>query len=79
MRLSTPLLAGLLLAVLTLPAHSGPVKAVAKGSVNVVKGVGKGVVQVGRGVVKGTSVVVKGTVRGVGCIVTLGTSCKAPK
>lgn len=68
MRLLTPLLAGLLLAVLTLPAHSGPVKTVAKGTTNVVKGVGKGVV-------KGTGVVVKGTVRGVGCIVTLGNSC----
>ncbi len=68
MRISTPLLAGLLLAVLTLPAHSGPVKGVANGTVTVVKGV-----------VKGTGVVVKGTVNGVGCIVTLGNSCKAPK
>ena len=68
MRLLTPLLAGLLLAVLTLPAHSGPIKAVAKGTTNVVKGV-----------VKGTGVVVKGTVNGVGCIVTLGHSCKAIK
>ncbi len=79
MRLSTPLLAGLLLAVLTVPAHSGPVKAVAKGTTNVVKGVGKGAVQVGRGIVKGTGVVVKGTVNGVGCIVTLGHNCKAVK
>jgi hypothetical protein len=74
MRLS--ILAGLMLAVLTLPAHAAqPVKAAAKGTATAATGVAKGTVQAGRGVARGTLTAARGVGRGARCVFTLGNRC----
>jgi hypothetical protein len=74
MRLS--LLAGLLVAVLALPAEAArPVKGAVQGTTTAAKGVAKGAGQAGVGIVRGTRTAVRGTARGLRCIVTLGNRC----
>jgi hypothetical protein len=74
MRLS--LLAGLLVAVLGLPAEAArPVKGAVQGTTTAAKGVAKGAGQAGVGIVRGTRTAVRGTARGLRCIVTLGNRC----
>jgi hypothetical protein len=74
MRLS--ILAGLMLAVMMLPAHAvQPVKGAVKGTANAATGVAKGTVQAGRGVARGTVTAARGVGRGARCMVTLGNRC----
>lgn len=77
MRLFFSLLAGLLVAGLTIPADARPqpVKGVVQGTANVGKGVVQGAGQAGVGIVRGTGTVAKGTVKGLRCVVTLGNRC----
>ena len=77
MRLFFSLLAGLLVAGLTIPADARPqpVKGVVQGTANVGKGVVQGAGQAGVGVIRGTGTVAKGTVKGLRCVVTLGNRC----
>lgn len=71
------LLAGLLMAVLTMPALAEvhPVKGAVHGTATAAKGVGKGAVQAGRGVARGTVTAARGIGRGAVCVVTLGRRC----
>jgi hypothetical protein len=74
MRLS--ILAGLMLAVMTLPAHAAqPVKGAVKGTATAATGVAKGTVQAGRGIARGSVTAVRGVGRGARCMVTLGRRC----
>jgi hypothetical protein len=74
MRLS--ILAGLMLAVMTLPAGAAqPVKGAVQGTANAATGVAKGTVQAGRGVARGTLTAARGVGRGARCVFTLGNRC----
>jgi hypothetical protein len=74
MRLS--ILAGLMLAVMALPAHAAqPVKGAVKGTANAATGVAKGAGLAGRGVARGTVTAARGVGRGARCMVTLGRRC----
>jgi hypothetical protein len=74
MRLS--IFAGLMLAVLMLPAYAAqPVKGAVKGTATAATGVAKGTVQAGRGVARGTLTAARGVGRGARCVFTLGNRC----
>jgi hypothetical protein len=74
MRLS--ILAGLLLAIMTLPAEAArPVKGAVQGTATAATGVAKGTVQASRGIARGTVTAARGIGRGAVCIVTLGRRC----
>lgn len=71
-----PILAGLIVAVMTLPAQAAqPVKGAVQGTATAAKGLGKGAVQAGRGVARGTVTAARGVGRGAVCIVSLGRRC----
>jgi hypothetical protein len=74
MRLS--ILAGLMIAVMTLPAGAAqPVKGAVKGTATAATGVAKGTVQAGRGIARGTLTAARGVGRGARCVFTLGNRC----
>ncbi|MGH6865166.1 MAG: hypothetical protein ACREDO_03075 [Methyloceanibacter sp.] len=77
MRPSLPILAGLLIAGMTLPlqAETAPIKGAVQGTAQAGKGIVKGTAQAGKGVVKGGGTAVKQTGKGLWCIVTLGNRC----
>ena len=74
MRLS--LLAGLLIALMTLPAEAArPVKGAVQGTATAATGIARGAGQAGGGAVRGTTTAVRGTARGLLCVATLGNRC----
>jgi hypothetical protein len=70
------MLAALLIAAFSLPAHAvEPVKSAAKGTATVAKGAAKGTATVAKGAAKGTAAAGRGVAQGARCVATLFHRC----